>query len=375
MLSTFFAPAERMPAGDIQRCADLIQADSMMALLLDRHPTPTLFITGTRQIVYGNHAFRSLAPNDWNSLLGLRLGEALGCDQVASAPSGCGTGEACRQCGAARAIADSLQNKRFCQDECLFSSEHRGLMADFRISAYPIRANGLELIAIAVEDVSAEKRRSALERTFFHDLLNTASGLQGLAELVTCGELSAEEGREFSLQIRELAEDLIEEIRHQRRFLLAERGELEIERTCVNVQQFLQGVVRTHQNSPAACDRLLLLTGAPSVNVSTDAVLLKRVIGNLVKNALEATSPGGTVSLWCDIVGSNLQFTVHNEGVIPKSAQHQIFHRSFSTKGSPGRGIGTYSVKLFGEKYLGGRVRFTTGEAEGTRFVFTLPLA
>mgnify|MGYP006293419399 CR=1 len=34
-----------------------------------------------------------------------------------------------------------------------------------------------------------------------------------------------------------------------------------------------------------------------------------------------------------------------------------LFKRSFSTKGV-GRGIGTYSMKLFGEKYLKGKVDF-----------------
>ena len=45
----------------------------------------------------------------------------------------------------------------------------------------------------------------------------------------------------------------------------------------------------------------------------------------------------------------------------------RIFQRSFSTKGSPGRGLGTYAMKLFGESVLGGQVDFETG-AEGTTF-------
>ena len=52
----------------------------------------------------------------------------------------------------------------------------------------------------------------------------------------------------------------------------------------------------------------------------------------------------------------------------------QIFQRSFSTKGQPGRGIGTYSIKLFGETYLGGRGFVSPAEApEGTTFSIVLP--
>jgi CheY-like chemotaxis protein len=53
--------------------------------------------------------------------------------------------------------------------------------------------------------------------------------------------------------------------------------------------------------------------------------------------------------------------------------QLQMFQRSFSTKGR-GRGIGTYSVKLLTEKYLKGRVAFTSDPLTGTTFSVMVPL-
>jgi len=58
---------------------------------------------------------------------------------------------------------------------------------------------------------------------------------------------------------------------------------------------------------------------------------------------------------------------------MPHNVQLQIFQRSFSTKAQTGRGIGTYSIKLLGEQYLGGKVEFTSREPDGTAFVLTLP--
>jgi sensor histidine kinase regulating citrate/malate metabolism len=66
-------------------------------------------------------------------------------------------------------------------------------------------------------------------------------------------------------------------------------------------------------------------------------------------------------------------FSVHNAAVMPPEVQMQVFQRSFSTKSEAGRGIGTHSMKLFGERYLGGDVRFISGEPEGTTFSITLP--
>ena len=101
-------------------------------------------------------------------------------------------------------------------------------------------------------------------------------------------------------------------------------------------------------------------------------MLLRRVLGNMLKNALEATPPGKAVSLSCSSDQGTVTFSVHNPKPMPRDVQLQIFQRSFSTKGS-GRGIGTYSMKLFTERYLGGTVHFTVSEEEGTTFRVSLP--
>ena len=93
----------------------------------------------------------------------------------------------------------------------------------------------------------------------------------------------------------------------------------------------------------------------------------------MVKNALEASGNGQTVTLACGVDGNSVWFEVHNPAFMPRNVQLQIFQRSFSTKGD-GRGLGTYSIKLLTEQYLGGRVWFETDEVRGTVFKVSLPL-
>jgi sensor histidine kinase regulating citrate/malate metabolism len=93
----------------------------------------------------------------------------------------------------------------------------------------------------------------------------------------------------------------------------------------------------------------------------------------MTKNALEASGKGATITLSCKLNGRNACFSVHNPGFIDDEVQQQLFNRSFSTKGK-GRGLGTYSMKLFGEKYLGGKVGFTSSEWAGTEFFLELPV-
>ena len=106
----------------------------------------------------------------------------------------------------------------------------------------------------------------------------------------------------------------------------------------------------------------------------TDQTLLRRVLYNMLKNAIEASSCSEVVSIRHTQKESFGVFSVHNSRFMPRSTQLQVFQRSFSTKGK-GRGIGTYSMKLFGEKYLKGKVWFSTTEDKGTTFYISVPLS
>ena len=111
----------------------------------------------------------------------------------------------------------------------------------------------------------------------------------------------------------------------------------------------------------------------PAVTVSTDASLLMRVLCNMILNALEATPLGGRVRFRIELTPAEVSFSVWNAEAIPAEMVHRLFVRNFSTKSGPGRGVGTYSMKLFGEQILGGRISFTTSTEEGTTFTFVLP--
>jgi signal transduction histidine kinase len=141
----------------------------------------------------------------------------------------------------------------------------------------------------------------------------------------------------------------------------------------VNVLRLLRELAGLYSRHPAAAGRQVRVAPLSVEAVfETDARLLGRVLGNLVKNALEAAGVGATVTLGCDQGPDGLLFSVHNPECMPPEVQLQIFNRSFTTKGA-GRGLGTYSVKLLAEKCLRGRVHFTSLPEQGTTFFVLLP--
>jgi signal transduction histidine kinase len=243
---------------------------------------------------------------------------------------------------------------------------------ELKVWATPYEQDGQPYTLFVAADVSDEKRRRALERIFFHDVLNTAGGVYGLSALLV-EEDDLEDVPEIAEMIHHSSERLIEEIQAQRQLSAAERGELEVSFDGTTTVGLMAEVAQSYARHPVAKDRQIAVEpAAQDVPLSTDPILARRVLGNMVKNALEATERGGTVDLTCALREAAVVFAVHNPIYMPRSVQLQVFKRSFSTK-SAGRGIGTFSIKLLGEKYLGGSVWFTSSKEQGTTFFLMLP--
>ena len=277
---------------------------------------------------------------------------------------------------AAAALGESTRLKQRIARECTMSRKGQPAEAvDLLVVATPVRIGDQDLTVCVLRDISAEKRRSVLERVFFHDVINTAGGIRGIAALVAQGELQdpAQEA-EYRRWLLELSERLMDEIVHQRKLLAAEKGEFVPESGIVDLSALLRDVHALYVNHEVATGINLVIGDSPAGLIMSDGAILRRILGNLVKNALEATPAGGTVSISALREGGTVTFFVRNPGVMPEGVQLQLFTRSFSTKEGSGRGIGTYSVKLFGERYLKGSVSFVSNEEEGTVFRLALPV-
>ena len=244
---------------------------------------------------------------------------------------------------------------------------------DLRVWARPIEVHGEVFTVFSLVDISNEKRREALERIFFHDVINTAGGVKGLADLIVQAGLPETGVMEVAGMIAESADQLLEEINAQRTLSAAESGELQVSAQETHSLELLNQMTRHFRSYGIAKGKAIEVERtAEPCDIVSDPVLLRRVLTNLVKNALEAVDAGGTVSLGSHTDGDSVCFTVHNAAVMPPEVQSQVFARSFSTKGS-GRGLGTYSIKLISERYLGGHVSFVSNAEEGTRFTVRFP--
>lgn len=369
---TDFASAERSSEAEIARRHHLLLKNEALALL-DAIPVIVVILDANRQIVFGNAQFTSLIEDGTiEAALGKRPGEFLNCVHAAEKLGGCGTTEFCTQCGAVKAILNGLDGRKDTQ-ECQIRrlSNGREEALDLRVSSSPFVFAGETFTIFSMNDISHEKRRQALESVFFHDVLNTLGGLKNMVELVIQDQDSPYRD-ELGL-IHDVSERLIEELTAQKQLMAAENDELKPCCQAMNAADVIRRISRVYQTHEAAQGkRLVIAPGLEEALLISDPALLERVVGNMVKNALEASSPGETVTIGCETRDGEIILWTHNQAVMQKNVRLRVFNRSFSTK-ARGRGLGTYGMKLLGERYLAGRVWFESCENSGTTFYLALP--
>ena len=374
-METNFAPAGRDSAAELQHRIDVVRNTPLLQAMIDALPIPLTILNESRQILAANDHLMKLLGVGVDELVGKRTGEVLGCTFWPTGPDGCGTTKHCLTCGAVGAIVNSQKIRGQAVRECRISLDKAldGGAMDLRVTATAVDVDDQRFTVCAIEDISKQKRLAVLSRVFFHDVLNTAGCIQGYSQLLAETSRDDVSDSEKFVRLTALSDQLIGEIESQRDLILAESGDLEIDPQTVQTSALLDDLQTLYSAHSVAVDRKIVWQDDWRGHLMTDARLLARVLGNMIKNALEATDADGTVAVRCFEDEDRVVFSVHNASVMVADTKVQVFHRSFSTKEQTGRGVGTYSMKLLGESYLRGHVDFASDEPHGTTFTITLP--
>ncbi|HEX7325901.1 MAG TPA: XrtA/PEP-CTERM system histidine kinase PrsK [Rhodanobacteraceae bacterium] len=110
--------------------------------------------------------------------------------------------------------------------------------------------------------------------------------------------------------------------------------------------------------------------------VRADAAQLATVLGHVIRNAQDAATAHGHVSVHLTQAGSSARLEVEDDGAGMDAAfiRERLFQPFFTTKASRGMGIGAYQAREY-VRSLGGSVDVASTPGEGTLFAIHLPLA
>ncbi|MDR2040464.1 MAG: PAS domain-containing sensor histidine kinase [Bacteroidales bacterium] len=372
-LLTCFASAERSPQDEILRQHSIITDNKDLIVFLNGIVSMVTVLNSNRQVVFANsQTLSAIGVDDENLILGQRLGEVFGCEH-AHEVNGCGTSPHCSVCGAVRTML-LCKNKAQSIDECSLTNGSTKTSLDLRVHSTYTTVNNENFIICSLFDISDEKRRGVMERIFFHDIMNTINGINGIAQVLKKVDPSKQDL--YMSHLTRMLDSLVDEINSHRVLTLAEKDEYKIKYQELHSLDFLIEEME-NLNKAAALEMKEIRISPDSEDhvFCSDKVLLSRVLCNMIKNALEAECAGAVIEIGVHKGDDdNLHFHVHNDAVMSRKTSLQVFSRSFSTKGED-RGLGTYSMKLLSEKYLNGTIGFVSNKVTGTVFTVKIPVS
>jgi len=371
-LQSKFASPDRSNQEEVVSSSTMIANQGFLGEALNAFPDVVLVLDKNRQIIYANKILLKLLNiTCQDGVLSKRPGEAFNCIHSDKEKAGCGTSEFCRECGVVKAIITAQKGEQSLK-ECHMTVKREGgdESLDLKVWAVPITIENQPFVVFTIKDIKDEKRRESLERTFFHDILNEVGILVGYSENAKDGIIA--EGQNPLEEIFKYSKRVVDSIQAQKDLLAAEEGHLATNKETIKTYEFLENLITFMRESKYAHARSIVLDcNDKEATTESDPTILNRVITNLIKNALEASEEGKTVTVGYEQKSGKHLFSVNNESFMPRNIQLQIFQRSFSTK-DQGRGTGTYSVKLFAEQFLKGKVSFESAENKGTTFFVEL---
>ncbi|MDC7235609.1 MAG: sensor histidine kinase [Spirochaetales bacterium] len=376
-VSSYFAPAERESSEQVSADLENITHNPVIDSILTSVGGLLAVLNSSRQIITANSTLlESLGIPDIRCILGKRLGEALDCPHADLMDGGCGTSKYCLTCGAVIAMVSSLDTGKISEEKCYIEKKDNGQMVDlsFSVRACPLKIDDKDFLLLFLRDISAEERWQAMERSFFHDINNVISSVMGSSEMLKLKNNVDEKSHEAYL-LNKVIKRLVEEVSVHRLLCdnkgyedLTRRDEYRVSEVCNS----LESLFETHPGSKGKT--LQLVREGDDKPLFTNSTLLLRVLTNMMTNAFEASEKGDTVRLTAAEKEEGILFSVWNRQHIPEKVALRVFQKNFSTKSENGRGLGTFGMKLFGEKILGGKVSFTTDLQKGTTFSIFLPV-
>jgi signal transduction histidine kinase len=376
-MKTFYAPAERLEREALAPDISAVALNPIIKTLLNTVSGMLAVLNEHRQILAINEEFlKLLGIQDARHTLGLRPGEALRCVYRDASQGGCGTSAYCATCGAAIAMVSCLSTNQPSEKECAVTVELNGTARDLflKVRACPIVVEDRRLILLFIQDITRQQQWEALGRVFFHDLSNIIYGLVGSSEILL--NEATHPNRDLVERIHRLSVRLSREVQMQKHLTQMADADYHPVVQPITVDQIFRELQIAFDTHPATRNRRIEFSDEHrGLAFKSDFFLVVRVLTNMVVNALEATDKGNAIKIWVQPGDDHLVFHVWNHQMIAAQVIDRIFQRNISTKAFSGRGLGTYSIKLFGETFLNGKVDFSSSVDEGTTFRLQLPLS
>lgn len=241
---------------------------------------------------------------------------------------------------------------------------------------------------LVLRDVTAEVEAERLKDRFIthvsHELRTPLTAIKGYSDLLLAGAGGELDGniRNFLEVIGRNADDLIAMVSELLDFSEMEAsGHLGMLKRPLDMRTVVEEVAEEWRPRMAEKNLAFYVEVPPELpEINGDARRLRWAVLHLVRNALQYTPAGGTVTLHLSEQDGHVVLDVTDTGIgISEKDQEQLFTRFYRVTNMPpedvrGLGVGLYLTKAIVEAH-GGEIRVTSKVGMGSTFSIVLPVS
>mgnify|MGYP000864624787 CR=1 FL=1 len=238
-----------------------------------------------------------------------------------------------------------------------------------------------EVGVAAVREV-AEASRDSQIADLGHELrspLTAILGYTGLMLGAAPGSLDAERQAEFISRIAASGDYMLRLVNNLLDLRRMESGAEQLQPAQIHVDRILQLIVAMARQRASEKQIELSLDVEPGLQpIQTDELLVRRIIDNLVSNAIKYTPAGGTVHVAAGRLGDSVQIAVKDTGIgLTEEEQRLLFERFFRSsrpeaRQERGTGLGMALVQE-SLRRLGGHIGVESQVGQGSTFTVLIP--
>lgn len=243
--------------------------------------------------------------------------------------------------------------------------------------------SGEPLLAGVVQDITeritTEQLREDIDRIARHDLRSPLTPIIGFSQfMVERSDNLSDDQREMLKDIHQSGMKMLGMLNSSLTLYKIERGTYQLQSDWFDLFDVLREVMRELdeklKTSKVDC-RILFGERSPQpldeLPCFGEVFLCCSLFANLIGNAIEASPPGGQVTITVTGEGGELRVAIHNRGAVPEAIRAHFFDK-YTTHGKRGgTGLGTYSALLVARAH-GGTIHLETDE-ESTTVTVVLP--
>lgn len=247
-------------------------------------------------------------------------------------------------------------------------------------------------IVLSLHDVTElrefEWQKQAFVMRASHDLKTPLTTIKGYAQvMLQRAERTPEPGRDLSaltaiVDQSQAMQRLLDQLLETNQFQSAPQPSLRPQE--VNLVDLARRLTRTYQGLTDRHSLTVEDAGPRELIGSFDPDAIRRILDNMLSNAIKYSPEGGPVTVTAARVGNEARLAVRDRGIgIPTASLSSIFEQFYRAPNAvgaadgediEGRGLGLFSAQNLAER-LGGRIEVVSVEGEGATFTLVLPLA